>query len=69
MTTATAERQAVTQRTGLATIDEAGEFLGLKRSSIYKMLDNESLKRVHLPGISAVRISWASIHAVADGAQ
>jgi excisionase family DNA binding protein len=49
---------------GFATIDEAAAFLGLKRSSIYKLMELQDLAFAKFG--KARRIPWKAIRAYAE---
>jgi excisionase family DNA binding protein len=62
MATATAnETQA---RAGLATVEQAREFLAISRAHLYTLMDNGSLKYVKLG--KSRRIGWDALYELAE---
>lgn len=52
-------------REGLARIEEAGEFLNYKRSTVYDMVNDGRIRSVDALGQK--RIPWAVLWAIHDG--
>ncbi len=53
-------------RDGLATVQEAAEFLHMCRTSIYAMMRDGELASVSVRG--AKRIPWQALHKITDAA-
>ena len=51
----------------LATVREAGQFLGCSRNLIWTLLRTGRLTRIRL-GNRSTRVNWAELHALADAA-
>ena len=56
--------QAV-KKDGLATVQEAADFLHICRTSVYAMVRDGELAAVKIR--NAKRIPWAALHKIADG--
>lgn len=56
--------QAV-KKDGLATVEEAADFLSVCRTSIYAMIRDSQLAAVKIR--NAKRIPWSALHKIADG--
>jgi len=53
-------------RDGLATVQEAAEFLNMCRTSVYAMMRDGELPSVSIR--NAKRIPWAALHKITDAA-
>lgn len=56
--------QAV-KKDGLATVEEAADYLSVCRTSIYAMIRDGQLAAVKIR--NAKRIPWSALHKIADG--
>lgn len=53
------------KKDGLATVEEAADYLSVCRTSIYAMVRDNQLAAVKIR--NAKRIPWSALHKIADG--